>query len=107
MKNKTFEFIKNIRKEKCNYDFINQCLNFLIKISSKTDLRAYFKRRETGSDGPATKKKNPNREMIASATEHVNRVDIEMVMDEVEKSTPRQSYSNIPKYIRIEVGNMA
>ena len=75
-------------------------------MSSKTDLRAYFKRRETGSIGPATKKKNPNPEMIASATDHVNRVDFAMVMDEVEKSTPRQNYNNIPKHIRMEVGNM-
>ena len=56
-------------------------------MSSKTDLRAYFKRRATGSDGPPAKKKNPNPEIIASATEHVNRAEIEMVMDEVEKST--------------------
>ena len=26
----------------------------------KTDLRAYFKRRENGSDGSTAKKKNPN-----------------------------------------------
>ena len=75
-------------------------------MSSKTDLRAYFKRRETGSDGPATKKKNPNAEMIASATEHVNRVDIEMFMDEVETSTPRQSFTTIYQNIfvwRLEI----
>ena len=54
-------------------------------MSSKTDLKVYFKRRATGSDGPATKKKNPNPEIIASATEHVNRAAIEMVMDEVKK----------------------
>ena len=66
-------------------------------MSSKTDLRAYFKRRATGSDGPAAKKKNPNPEIIAFATEHVNRAEIEMVMDEAEKSTARQSYNSIPK----------
>ena len=55
-------------------------------MSSKTDLRAYFKGRATVSDGPTAKKKNPNPEIIASATEHVNRADIEMVMDEEEKS---------------------
>ena len=44
--------------------------------------------------------------MIASATEHINRVDIEMVMNEVKKST-RQSYNNIPKHIRMDVGNMS
>ena len=71
-------------------------------MSSKTDLRAYFKRRDTG-----TEKKNPNQEMIASATEHVTRVVIEMVMDEVENSTLRQSYNNIPKHICMEVGNMS
>ena len=51
-------------------------------MSSKTDLRAYFKRRATGSDGPAAKKKNPNPEIIVSTTEHANRVEIEIVMDE-------------------------
>ena len=75
-------------------------------MSSKTDQRVYFKRRETGSIGPATKKKNPNSEMIASATEHVNRVDFAMVMDEAEKSAPRLNYNNIPKHIPMEVGNM-
>ena len=70
-------------------------------MSSKTDLRACFKHRATGSDGPAAKKKNPNPEIIASVTEHVNRAKIEMVMDEVEKSTASQSYNNIPKHIRI------
>ena len=64
-------------------------------MSSKTDLRA------------SAKTRNPNPEIIASATEHVNRVEIEMVMDEVEKSTARQSYNNIPKHIRMEVGNYA
>ena len=76
-------------------------------MSSKTDLRAYFKRRATGSDGPAAKKKNPNPEIIASATEHVNRAEIEMVMDEVEKSAACQSYNNLPKHIRMEVGKYA
>ena len=79
----------------------------MIKISSKTDLRAYFKRRATGSDGSVAKKKNPNPEIIASATEHVNTAKIEMVMNEVEKSTARQSYNNIPKHIRMEVGKYA
>ena len=100
-----FKFIKNVRKEKCYCDFISQCLTFLIKMSSKTDLRAYFKHRATGSDGPAAKKKNPK--IMASSTEHVNRAEIEMVMDEVEKSTARQSYNNIPKHIRMEVGKYA
>ena len=74
-------------------------------MSSKTDLRAYFKRRATGSDGPAAKKKNPNPEIIAFSTEYANRAEIE-VMDEVEKSTARQRYNNIPKQIRLKVGNM-
>ena len=30
-----------------------------------------------------------------------------MVMDEVEKSTARQSYNNIPKHIRMEFGKYA
>ena len=58
-------------------------------MSSKTDLRLYFKHRVTGSDGPATKKKNPNPEAIASTTEHVNKEETEMVVDEVEKSNAR------------------
>ena len=77
------------------------------KMSLKRDLRAYFKRWATGSDGPAAKKKNPDPEIITSATEHVNRAEIEMVMDKVEKSTARQSYNNIPKHIRMEVGKYA
>ena len=39
---------------------------------SKTDLRAYFKCRATGSDGPTAKKKNSNPKIIASETEHVH-----------------------------------
>ena len=70
-------------------------------MSSKTYLRAYFERRSTRSDGPG-KKKNLNPEIIASPTEHVSRAEIEM--DEVEKSTSRQSYNNIPKHIPMEVG---
>ena len=66
-------------------------------MSSKTNLRAYFKRRAIGSDGPAAKKKNPNPEVIASATENVNRAEIEIVLDEVEKLSALQSYNNIPK----------
>ena len=75
------------------------------KISLERDLRAYFKRRATGSDGPAAKKKNPNPEIIAFSTEHANRAEIE-VIDEVEKSTAHQRYNNIPKQIRFKVGNM-
>ena len=73
----------------------------------KTDLRSYFKRRATSCDGPAAKKKNPNPEIIASATEHVNRVETQMVMDEVEKPTACQNYNNIPKHNRMEVGKYA
>ena len=76
-------------------------------MSSKTDLRTYFKRRATGSDGPAAKKENPNPEISASATEHVSRAEIGMVMIEVEKSTACQSYNNIPEHIRMEVGKFA
>ena len=65
-------------------------------MSSKTDLRVYVKHRATGSDGTAVKKKNPNPEIIASAGEHVNRAEIEIVVVEVGKSTARQSYNNIP-----------
>ena len=74
---------------------------------SKTDIRAYFKRRATGSCRPAAKKKNLNTEIIASAAEHINRAEIEMVVDEVEKSTVHQSYNNIPKHIRMDVEKYA
>ena len=84
-----------------------EIVNEIVKELSKTDLRAYFKCRATGSDGPNSKKKNPNPEIIASTTEHVNRAEIEMVMDEVETSTALQSYNNIPKHIRMEVGEYA
>ena len=47
----------------------------------KTDLRAYFKRRATGYNGPAAKKKIPKPEIIASEAQHINRVETEMVMD--------------------------
>ena len=76
-------------------------------MSSKTDLTAYFRRRAIGSAGPAAKKKNHNPEIIASTTEHVNRAEIEMVMDEVKKSTARQSYNNISKHFLMEVGKYA
>ena len=52
----------------------------MIKKSSKAYLRAYFQCRPTGSDGPAAKKENPNTKIFASATEHINRVETEMVM---------------------------
>ena len=76
-------------------------------MSSKTDLRACFKCRATGSDGPAAKKKNSNPEIIASTTEHVNRAETEMVIDDEATSTARQSYNNIPKHICMEVGKYA
>ena len=76
-------------------------------MSSKTDLRAYFKRRATGSDGPAAKKKNTSPEIFASATEKLNRGEIEIVMNKVGTSTARQSYNNTGKHIRMEAGNYA
>ena len=75
-------------------------------MSSKSDLRSYFGLRATSSDGLAAKKKNPNPEIIASATEHVNRAEIEVVMDEVEKSNACQSYSYIPNIFVWRLGNM-
>ena len=46
--------------------------------------------------------------MIIPATENVNRAKIEMVIDEVEKSTARKiHYKNIPKCIWIEVERYA
>ena len=52
---------------------------------SKTDLRAYFKRKGAGSEGPVAKKQIANPEMIIPATENVNRAEIELVIDELEK----------------------
>ena len=77
----------------------------VIKMSSKTDLRAYFKRRATGSDGPSATKESPNPEAIACTTEHVIRAVIGMVMDEVGKSTAR--LTTINQNIRMEVGKYA
>ena len=46
--------------------------------------------------------------MIISAIENVNRAEIEMVIDVVEKQTVRKSYyNNILRHIRIEVGRCA
>ena len=67
-------------------------------MSSKTDLRAYFKRRATGFDGPSATEESPNPETIACATEHVIRAVNEMVVDEVGKSTAHQTYNNILKH---------
>ena len=44
------------------------------------------------------KKKNPNPEIIGSSTEHGNRVEIEMAMDQLPFKV------NIPTHIRKEVG---
>ena len=79
----------------------------LMIVTSKTDLRTYFKRRATASDGTTAKKKNANPEISASTTEHVNRAEIGMVMIEVEKSTARQSYNDIPEHICMEIGKYA
>ena len=69
-------------------------------MASKTDLRAYFKHKAAGSEGPVAKKQIANPEMIIPATENVNRAKIEMVIDEVGKSTARKiHYKNIPKCI--------
>ena len=76
-------------------------------MSSKTDLRVYVERRATGSDGTAAKKKNRNSEIISFAGEHVNRAEIKIVIAEVGKSTARQSYNDISKHIRMEVGKYA
>ena len=37
----------------------------------------------------------------------INVVENEIVMDEVEKPTALQSYNNIPKHVRMEVGKYA
>ena len=39
---------------------------------SKTDLRAYFKRKAARSEGPAAKNQIANAEMIIPTTENVN-----------------------------------
>ena len=78
-------------------------------MSSKTGIRAFFNRKRAAvSDGPTAKKNKPsNPEIVASATDSVNRAEIQIVMDEVEKSTARQNYNIVPKPVRIEVGKYA
>ena len=44
----------------------------IFDLFEKTDLRAYFKCRATGFDGPTAKKKNRNPEIIAPGTEHAH-----------------------------------
>ena len=69
-------------------------------MTSKTDLRAYFKRKAAEAEGPVAKKQITNPEIIIPATKKVNKTETEMVKDEVEKSTARKThYSNIPKHI--------
>ena len=62
-----------------------------------------------GPEGPAEKKNKhiAISEMIVAATENVNRAEIEMAIDDVEKSTAQKNhYCNIPKHIWIEVRGM-
>ena len=74
-------------------------------MASKTDLRAYFKRKAARSERPGAKTQIANPEMIIPANKNVNRAEIEVVIDEVEKSTTRKKhYNNISKQIRIVVG---
>ena len=69
---------------------------------SKTDLRAYFKRKAAGSEGTVAKMQTANPEIIIPATEKVSRAEIERVIDKVEKLAARKNhYNNIPKHIRI------
>ena len=73
-------------------------------MASKTDLRAYFKCKAAGSEGQVAKIQIENPEIIIAATENVNRAEIEIVIDVVEKSTARKNrYQNIPKQIQIEI----
>ena len=58
-------------------------------MTPKTDLKAYFKRKAAGYEGPVA-----NPEMIIPATENVNRTEIEAAIDEVEKSTARKNHCN-------------
>ena len=53
-------------------------------MTSKTDLRAYFKRKAAEAEGPVAKKQITNPEIIIPATKKVNRTETEMVKDEVE-----------------------
>ena len=65
----------------------------------KTNLRAYFKQKAAGYKRPVAKRQVPNPDMIISTTENVNRAEIEMAIDEVEKSTVwKNNYSNILKH---------
>ena len=74
-------------------------------VTSKADLRAYFKRKAAGSDGPVAKRQIASPEMIIPPIENVNRAEIEMVIDVVKKPTARKNHHNsIPKHIGIEVG---
>ena len=59
---------------------------------SKTDLRAYFKRKAAVFGGPVAKKKIANPEMIIPSIENVNRAETEKVIDEVEKSTAWENH---------------
>ena len=78
-------------------------LFFSVKMTPKTDLSAYFKRKATESKGPVAKE-----QMIIPATENANKTETEMTTDDVEKSAAQKNhYNNIPKHIRIESGRYA
>ena len=82
-------------------------LCFLVKIASKTDLRAYLKSKVV-SVGPVAKRQIVNLEMIILATENVNKGEIEKVKDEMQKVTALENYyktcENIFKYSSINLG---
>ena len=80
-----------------------QSLFFSVKMAH---LRAYFKRKPVRFEGPVTKKK-PQKKSRNNypPCENVNRAEIEIVIDEVEKLTARKNYYNIiPKHDWIKVG---
>ena len=72
--------------------FFLSSLFFSVKTSSKIDLRVNFERKVAGFEEPVAQKKIANPEMIIPATKKINRAELQMVIDEVEKSTARKNH---------------
>ena len=77
-------------------------------MTSKPELRAYFKRKAAVSEGSAAKRQIANPKKIIPATESINKAENKLFIDEIEKSTARKNhYNNISKQVRIEVRRYA
>ena len=63
-----------------------------------------YDRNTAGSEGPVTEKQIANPEMIILATKNFYRAEIEMVKDEVEKSTARKNYYNNITKTKLRLG---